>query len=507
MYEAMVAGLGLLFDPQVVLMIIIGIVYSQFISVIPGLGGPFMLALVVPFAVVQDLVPGLALLVATTTATGTGNTVSSIFFAVPGSGGGVASIFDGHPMAKRGEGPRALSAGLTASMLGGLFGAVAMVAIIPAVRPIVLSFGPPEFFALTVVAIIFIAYVGEASFARSILAGGFGMLVGLIGLEPATSTTRYTMGSFYLWDGVPLVPMLLGLFAVAEMMSLMQRGGTLIPTAKPPEAGERSQVAQGFRDAFIHWPATLRASFVGLGVGILPGLGMAASQFMAYGSVAKAMKGKTEYDFGQGAIEGVIAADAATNAKDGGGFIPTLAFGIPGSSSMAILLSAMVMLGIQPGRSMMQGEGLSIVWMIIWILVISSILSTALVMSLIGPLTKLASIRGTILAPTILVVALFGAYATRFNIRDIYVLFFFGILGYLMKKHDYSRATMIIGFVLAPLAERGLLLAYNIHGWAFLSRPIVQIIFGGAALSFLLPVLKKVVKRERKSDPSDVVKA
>lgn len=507
MYEAMLNGFSLLLDPQVLLMIAVGIVYSQFIAVIPGLGGPFMLALVVPFAVVQDLVPGMALLVATTTATGTGNTVSSIFFAVPGSGGGVASIFDGHPMARRGEGPRALSAGLTASMLGGMFGAVAMVAIIPAVRPIVLSFGPPEFFALTLVSILFIAYVGEASFARSILAGGFGMLIGLIGLEPATSRPRFTMESFYLWDGIPLVPMLLGLFAFAEMMSLMQRGGKLTPTAKPAEEGERSQVAQGFRDAFIYWPATLRSSIVGLSVGILPGLGMAAAQFMAYGSVAKALKGKTEYEFGKGAIEGVIAADAATNAKDGGGFIPTLAFGIPGSSSMAILLSAMIMLGIQPGRSMMEGEGLDIVWMIIWILVISSILSTALVMSMIGPLTKVAGVRGSILAPTILVVSLFGAYATRFNIRDIFVLFFFGVLGYLMKKHDYSRATLIIGFVLAPLAERGLLLAYNIHGWAFLARPIVQIIFVGAALSFLLPVIKKALKRNENADQSAAMKA
>ncbi|GGI07526.1 tripartite tricarboxylate transporter permease [Egicoccus halophilus] len=502
MLEAMLGGLGLLFDYRVLIMVVIGIVYSQFIAVIPGLGGPFMLALIVPFAVVQDLVPGLALLVATTTATGTGNTVSSIYFAVPGSGGGVASIFDGHPMARRGEGQRALSAGLTASMVGGIFGAMAMVVIIPAVRPIVLSLGPPEFFALTLVAIVFIGYVGEASFSRSLLSGGIGMLLGLMGLEPATSATRYTMGSYYLWDGLPLVPMLLGLFAFAEMMALMRRGGRLIPTAKPPAPGERSQLKQGIRDVFAHWPATLRSSMVGMGVGLLPGLGMAASQFIAYGSVAKAMKGKTEYEFGKGAIEGVIAADAATNAKDGGGFIPTLAFGIPGSSSMAILLGAMVMLGIQPGRSMMEGDGLSIVWLIIFILVLSSVLSTGLVMALMRPLTKLASTRGSILAPIILCVSLFGAYATRLNIRDIFVLFIFGALGYFMKKHDYSRATLVIGFVLAPLAERGLMLSYNIHGWGFLQRPLVQLILITTVLSLTFPILRQRFGRGR-SGPSE----
>lgn len=500
MLQAMAGGLDLLLDPRVLLMALIGIVYSQFIAVIPGLGGAFSLALMVPFALAEDNpVAGLALLIGTTTATGTGNTVSSIFFAVPGSGGGVASIFDGHPMARRGEGPRALSAGLNASMVGGVFGAVGMMIILPVVRPVVLSLGPPEFFAMTLVAIIFIGYVGEASFSRSLLSGGFGMLIGLIGLVPSTAAPRYTMGSLYLWDGLPLVPVLLGLFAFAEMISLMRRGGQLTPTAKAPEAGQRSQVAQGFFDVFKHWRSTLRSSWVGLGVGILPGMGMNAAQFLAYGSVAKKLKGKTEYDFGRGAIEGVIAADAGTNSKDGGAFIPTLAFGIPGSSSMAILLGAMVMLGIQPGRSMMEGEGLSLTWMIIWLLVLSSVLSTGLVISLMRPLTKLAGTRGTILAPIILCISLFGAYATRLNIRDVIVMYIFGIVGYLMKKADYSRATLVIGLVLAPLAERSLLLAHSIHGWPFLQRPIVMVILGLTALSLTASYARSRVAARRMS--------
>lgn len=496
MYQAMIEGLQLLFNWQVLLMIVIGIVVSQVVAVIPGLSGSFITAMMVPFAVVQDPVPGLALIIATMTCSGTGNTVTSVFFGVPGSGSGVGSVFDGHPMAKKGLGQRAVSAGLMASLVGGLIGAVAMGLILPAVRPIVLALGPPEFFALIMVAMVFLGYVGEGTLARGLVSGLLGMLIGVIGLEPTMGSPRFTFGWLYLYDGVPLVPFLLGLYAICGMMEVMRRGGAIVRA--PERGGGMRQTKAGILDATVrHWDSTLRSSLIGVGIGLLPGMGGAAAQFIGYGAEAKAKQGRTEVPFGQGAIEGVIAADAGVNSKDGGQFIPSLVFGIPGSAEMALLLAAMIGMGFQPGPSMLRGDGLAITWMVLWILVLSNIGSTTSVIAASRPLAKLAAIRGSVLVPIILCVSVVGAFADKFALGDLVIVFGAGLLGYYMRKHGYSRATMVIGFVLAPLAERYFFLSFNLHDWAMLTQPIVLAIFGGLALSMLLPVLRQRWRRGR----------
>lgn len=497
MVQAMFEGFTYLLDLHVIGLVLLAVALAQIVAVIPGLGGAFLLVLMLPFAVVMDPVPGIALLIAAMVASGTGNTVTSVFFGVPGSGAGVAVIFDGYPLAKQGQARRALSAGLTASAVGGVIGAFVLALALPIVRPVVLLLGPPEIFVMILIAVFFIGYIAEAPLARSLVSAGIGMLFGLVGQEPSTATLRYTGDFLYLWDGVKLVPFMLGLFAVSEMMDLMRKGNSFSAKDMSDESGGTKQ---GMMDVFRHWEATLRSSIIGVGVGIIPGLGAAAAQFMGYGHVAKAMRGRTEVEFGKGAIEGVIAADAPTNSKEGGTLIPTLAFGIPGSSSMAILLGAFLMLGIQPGRAMLEGDGLAVTWMIIWILVMANLVAAGLVLALSGPLSRLAYTRNTILVPVILCVSLFGAYVTTLNIGDVIVAMLIGFIGYYMKIHDYSRAAMIIGFVLAPLGERNLILSYNIHGWGFVTRPIVLALVGVFLFSFISPKLYRLIRGgERKS--------
>lgn len=467
MLEAAIEGLAFLLDPQVLLAAIAGCLVAQVICAIPGLGGSFATVLVLPVVFTLPTVPAVALLIGAAVTSGTSNSITSILFGVPGSSSGVAATFDGYPMAQKGEGARALSAGLTASAIGGIIGALSMLIFLPIVRPLVLSFGPPEFFAVILFSLVFIAYLGESTMIKGLLSAGVGMLVGFVGREPTTASLRYEVGQLYLWDGVELVPFMVGLFAIAEMLLLAIQGGS-IARARPVEAaGSRKQ---GFLDAFRHWPATLQSSLVGVVVGILPGIGGGTAQFLGYGQVARLSKNR--HLFGKGTVEGVIAADAANNANEGGDLIPTLAFGIPGSSGMAIVLGALIVLGLQPGPEMLT-TNLNVVWMMIWILVFTSVLASVVVLLFVNQLAKFTFVRASLLVPVIWVVSMFAAYTTSYALGDLLVALLAGVLGFAMKRFDYSRAALVIGFVLAPLLERNFLLALRIHGWGFLSRPIV----------------------------------
>lgn len=491
----MLEGL-MLITPEVMLYVVIGVIICTVVVIIPGLGGLFALAILLPFVFRMDPITGIAFIMAMNVVNGTGNTITSILFGIPGSASGVASTFDGFPMTQRGEGIRAVAAGLTASTLGGLIGAVVLALSLPILRPIVLAFRSPEFFTLILVAIVFMAFIAGSDPLRGLISGGLGLLIALVGLEISTATERYTFGQLYLWDGLPLVPVLLGLYAVSEMISLMTRGGAIAQRSSGKGAGQ--QLLQGFRDAFIHWRAVLQSSAAGLWVGLAPGLGDAAAQFVAYSQVARSSKNRDQ--FGKGAIEGVIAADAATNSKEGGALIPTLAFGIPGSSSMAVVIAVFLAFGLQPGPEMLTTH-INIVWMIIWIMVIANVLAAALCFGITPLLAKVTTLRASLIVAPILIFSVFGAYSTNYNFKDILVLFIFGVVGYLLKEFGYSRPIFLIGFVLGQVMEQHYLLSIRIYGYAFLQRPIVLVLLVLLAALVLGPYVKNVARGMRSQAP------
>lgn len=491
----MLEGL-MLITPEVMLYVVIGVIVCTVVVIIPGLGGLFALAILLPFVFRMDPITGIAFIMAMGAVNGTGNTITSILFGIPGSASGVASTFDGFPMTQRGEGIRAVAAGLTASTLGGLIGAVVLALSLPILRPIVLAFRSPEFFTLIVVAIVFMAFIAGNDPIRGLISGGLGLLIALVGLEISTATQRYTFGQLYLWEGLPLVPVLLGLYAVSEMISLMTRGGAIAQRSSGKGAGQ--QLLQGFRDAFIHWRAVLQSSAAGLWVGLAPGLGDAAAQFVAYSAVARSSKNRDQ--FGKGAIEGVIAADAATNSKDGGALIPTLAFGIPGSSSMAVVIAVFLSFGIQPGPEMLT-TNIDIVWMIIWVLVIANMLAAVLCFGITPLLAKVTTLRASLIVAPILIFSVFGAYSTNYSFNDIIVLLIFGLVGYLLKEFGYSRPIFLIGFVLGQVMEQHFLLSVRIYGYAFLQRPIVLLLLVLLAAMFLGPYVKNVARGMRSKAP------
>jgi len=467
-----------------------GVVIASSISVMPGLGGAFVLAILIPVAFSLEPIAAVAVLTAAIVVTSTANTITGVLFGIPGSASGVATIFDGYPMAQRGEGGRAVSAGLVASLVGGVIGAFVLGAVLPVARPMVLAFGPPEFFSLVLVAVLVIAQIQDGEVLRSLISGALGFMFAFVGIDSATAVFRFTFGSGYLSEGFPLIAVVIGLFAIAEMIDLGRRRTAIASNASLDQMGLGwSGTKQGAKDVFIHWKTTVSSSLVGVIVGIIPGMGSGAAQFLAYGRAAAVSPNRAQ--FGKGAVEGVIASDAATNSKEGGSLVPTLVFGVPGSANMAILLAAYIGIGITPGPSMVTTQ-LPLTWMIIWLIVISNVMATALSLAAAIPLAKLTLIKGERLVPAIVLICLWGAYTASFNGGDLFVVIAFGFLGYAFKKFGYSRSTFVIGFVLAPLLEKNYTLAMRLWGPAFLLRPWTMAIL---SLPILLPLGKAYLNR------------
>lgn len=476
-------GLLHLTNPEILLGMVAAVIFAQIVAIIPGLGGAFILVVMIPFLYAVDPLVAIAALIAASATDGTGNSVTSILFGVPGSATATAMLLDGHPMARRGMAGRAVGAALTASAVGGVIGAITLAFVIPIARPFVLAFGPVEFFVLIVAALLTLAYVREEAFLKGLASAALGLSLTVIGMDGATATQRYTGGQLYLWDGLPLVPVLLGMFAVTEAIDMLQdaRAGRRLVAVKESGSGYAGWW-EGVKDVFRHWDATWLGSWIGLIIGMLPGIGGAAGQFMAYTAVAKSTQARGRFKdlppFGQGNVRGVIGTDAATNSTTGGELVPVLVFGIPSSSTMAIVLGALIVFGIQPGPRMLD-DSLDIVWMMIFVLVLSNILAAALVLAFIKPLARLAYVRPAILAPAILAISYFGAYATTRHWGDLVVVTVFGIVGYLFKRYGFGRVTFLIGFVLGSTVEHYLVLSLQIHGVGFIfARPLAMAMLG-----------------------------
>jgi TctA family transporter len=391
-------------------------------------------------------------------------------------------VLDGYAMTRKGEAGRALGASFGASTVGGLLGAVFLGLSLPILEPVILEFSPAEFFLLAILGITFIAILSGNSFLKGLIVGLFGLMCAFIGLDPSTGAPRFTFGQIWLWDGLSVVVAVLSMFAVPEMISLAVKGRSFdmpkeaaqaINSAPAPAANSGkvsyAQIWQGMGDVVTHKWLVLRCSFLIALIGIIPGLGGDAAAWMAYGHTVQSSKNPET--FGQGRVEGVIGAETGSCAKEAGSLIPTLFFGVPGSSGMAIMLGAFLMLGIQPGQGMLQ-EHLDITWSLIWALVISNIICVIMLVAA-GPwISKLGSVKASFLIPYVLVFALLGCYLFGSNWQNLLLVAGLGSLGYLFKRHDWPRAPFIIGVILGKIAEDSLQKAIGLGGLSFFLRPL-----------------------------------
>ena len=487
MGEAALAGLIGILHWKSMLMMLIGITISCTLVAMPGIGSKTAIALLLPFAFGLEKHAAIALIVSVWAVSNTANSITSILFSVPGGGGSQATILDGYPMAQRGEAARALSAAFTASAIGGVFGAMVLFAAIPVMKPLVLLLGPPEFFALTMVGVAMVGALSGRSPRKGVIVGALGLAVSMVGVHMITGIPRFTFGHLYLFDGLPLIPVTIGLFAIPEILFLVSRDRS-VSSVELGNLGEGMR--QGMRDAFSNWWLVIRSSILGVWVGMIPGLGSAVADWFAYGYARQTCPGAAE-TFGKGDVRGVIAVDAATNAKEGGSLIPTLAFGIPGSSTLALIFAGLVIVGVTPGKEILTTQ-LDVTFSLIWLLIIASVLTSALCLLFVRQFAMATRIRPTLLAPAILSMSVIGAFAASNRFADVLVMLAFGMIGYAMRLTGWPRPPLLLGLVLGPLAERYMWTSVQIYDVWFLARPGVLTIFG---LMIAVVVVPKLVRR------------
>ena len=484
MLEAMQSALSDLLSVQHLGYMLLGIVVGLAVGILPGLGGIAGMSLLMPFIYGMDTVSAVAMLIGMVAVIPTGDTFTSVLMGIPGSSSSQATVLDGYPMAKKGQAARALSAAFSASMMGGVFGAIMLTGFVVVARPLILSFSTAELFMLAVLGLSVVGVLAGASIVRGVTACGLGLMFGAIGAAPATGESRFDLNLFYLQDGIPLVIIGLGLFAIPELADLMRRQKPISSTASLG-----SGWVQGIKDTFAHWFLVLRCSALGTFIGAIPGLGGGVVDWIAYGHVVQSSKDTSQ--FGQGDIRGVIAPEAANNALQGGALMPTLLFGIPGSGSMAVFLGGMALLGLQPGPSMVTTD-LSLTYTIAWTLAIASVLGAFICFFLAVPISRMTFVPFNLIAPFMLMIICFAAFQARRDLTDLLVLFVVGILGIFLRRFGWPRPAFLIGFVLSGQVENYLYQALQFYGWGFIQRPGVLIIGALAVGSLLIAVRSRV---------------
>lgn len=485
--------LGIFLSPYMMMLMTVGVCVGLFFGIMPGLGGKLGIIFLVPFVFGMDPIPGAVFLLAMHSVVHTSGAIPSILFGIPGTGPDAATIVDGYPMAQKGEAGRALGATLCASGIGGVIGALFLSLLMPFVGPIVLAFSPAEFFLLAVLGITFIAALSGDSLLKGLIVGLFGLIIATVGLDPNSGESRYTYGLLFLWDGIDPVTAVIAIFAIPEMIALAARGNLAEGKANGFRYTMRD-VGKGCLDVFRHWGLTLRTSVIGAFIGLIPGLGGDVASWLCYGHAVQSSKSPER--FGTGAVEGVIAPETANNSKEGGALLPTLYFGIPGSSGMAILLSAFVMLGIRPGPRLATDQ-IDLVWTLIWTLAIANILAVLLLLALAPWLSRIASVRTSLLIPFVIALSLLGSYLGAGAWQNFVLVLGLGALGWLFKKYDWPRPPFVIGIVLGPIAETSFHKAMGIWGPSFLLRPLslvlLAIIVATIAL-YMTRVRRKAVR-------------
>jgi TctA family transporter len=489
--DALFQGLYLVLQWKAFAFMLLGIGLGFWVGLLPGLGGATTLALMLPFVYTMQPVEAFAFLLGMHAVVATTGDITSVLFGVPGEATTVATILDGYAMTKKGEAGRALGAALGSSLVGALVGAFALALAIPIVRPLVLTFGSPELFMLAIVGLAFIASLsgeGARGTLRGFLAGGLGLLFATVGQDPQAGVARFTFDTLYLWGGLDLVPVLVGIFAIPEIIDLGVRGTSI--AGELPSGRLNKGAFEGLKDTFRHFGLTIRCSRIGTFIGIMPGLGGAVAQWMAYGHATQSARNAEERKgFGAGDVRGVLGPGAANNSKEGGSLIPTVAFGVPGSTSMAILLGGFVLLGLVPGPDMLTTY-LPVTFSMAWTIVLANVITVAVSFLFLNRLARLTTVRGHLLIPVILVLVFVGSFTANNSYGDLIVTLVFGGVGYLMVLAGWPRSPFVLGLVLGKIAENYLYISVARYGAAWLARPFVLALFALALLVVLYPFIQ-----------------
>lgn len=464
-----------------------GTLLGTLIGVLPGIGPTTGVAILIPITFGMNATSAIITMAGVYYGAMFGGATTSILLNVPGESASVMTCVDGHPMAKQGRAGPALGMAAMSSFMGGTFAVVMLTFLAPTLASYAVSFGPPEYFALTLMGLTLVTSLGGDSPLKGLISGVLGLLVACIGIDAISGVSRFTFESMYMLDGVDFIGVAVGLFALSEILENIER----------PMEQLVSKTKLRFRSLFPNlqdwkyaYKTVISGSFLGFFIGVLPGAGATIASFMSY-AAAKKMSKRPE-KFGHGAIEGVAAPEAANNAAAGGAMVSLLTLGIPGSGTTAVLLGALIIHGMRPGPMLFTSNP-EFVWGLIASMYIGNIMLIIQNMPMIGLWIRLLKVPYKVLLPVIITISAVGVYVTDNNIADVWVMFVFGIIGYAMRKLNYPPAPLVLALVLGPMVERSLRQSLTIsHGdvGIFFSRPISATLMTVAMLSLFAPLLR-----------------
>jgi TctA family transporter len=491
LFHAALEGLINVIQLKVFLAMLVGVGIGTFTAVAPqGLGMPLVYAIALPVVIKWEPVTGIAFLIGASSVSAVCAAYLPILFGIPGGSGSQATVLDGYPMGKRGEARRALGASFMAGGMGCLIGTLTLLVAIPAARPLIYLMGSPELFVVMLWGLSMVAVLAGRRPIKGLIAAAFGLLIATVGQQAQSGEMRFVFDQPYLLDGFSISIIALALFGIPSALDLAL---TKLGVEQRPMPLKGS-LFDGVKDTLRNWWLVLRCSFVGVWVGIVPGLGSQVVDWLAYGHAAQSAKHGRE-NFGKGDVRGVIAPESANDAKDGGDLVTTLLLGFPQGVVTALFIVALLAWGYLPGPEMVK-KNPEIIYSVVWLQGISGIVGTLIGFILATQLAKLAEVRYTFMVPIMFIFILMGAYSVNRDPVDLLVVVGFGILGYFMRRFGYPRPAMILGLVLGDLMEKYLYRSVASYGFSWLARPAVIILLILATVSFIFTLRGRLKGQE-----------
>lgn len=488
-----------LLDPLHLLILLLAVAVGFLGGAMPGISGAMLVVILLPITYGMDTTPVFLLLTGIYAAAVFSGMISAILFRTPGSPEAIATIFDGYPMAKKGEAGRALGIAIVSSVAGGIIGVFFLVSLTPLLATFALQFSSPEYFALAILGLTVVASLSGGDIVRGLIGVLFGLFIATIGIDILSGANRFTFNTSELMSGIGFVPILIGLFAISEVLRRTREDQSVKEKVK----GIKTKIFE--LPIFKKIAGTIaRSSILGVLVGILPGVGATTAAMLSYSEAVRWSKHPEK--FGKGTPEGIAAPESANNAAAMGAMVPLLSLGIPGSATTAVILGAFILHGMQPGPMLFTTE-VDLVYTIFAGLILVNILILCFAKPFIALFSQTMRVPYTILGPIIIVLCIIGTYAVRNSLFDVAIMLMFGILGYYLEKIKFPIATIILGVVLGPMVEEEFRRSLLISGGdvtVFFTRPISAVLLTIAILALFIPIIKKQISKRRKNSESTI---
>jgi putative tricarboxylic transport membrane protein len=464
--DQLMVGFMTIMEPMNFLSVFIGVLGGMIIGAMPGLTAPMGVALLIPFTYGMAPVPAITMLVSLYCGATFGGSIAAILVHAPGTPAAAATTFDGYPLAQKGQAGKALGMACISSSIGGLFSVFVLILLAPVLAEIAIKFGPPEYFALAIFGLSMISSLGSKSVVKNLLGGTIGVFIACVGMDGISGFSRYDFGITHLMDGISFIPVMIGLFAATEVFRQAEKGirkvvidrkiSGLLPTWKEIKSVKTTLI---------------RSSLIGTFIGILPAEGGTVASFIGYNEAKRFSKNPEK--FGTGCLEGVAAPECANNAATGGAMIPTMALGIPGSGTTAVILGALLIHGMRPGPLLFI-QHVNVVYAVFIGMFLANLMFLGLGLGGAKVFSQILRVPNYVLSPIILVLCVVGTYALHNNMADVWIMLICGLVGYKMKEYGFAAAPIVLGLVLGELIEislRRTLIVYDNNPFVFFTRP------------------------------------